>query len=281
MIPFFLLFTAVLVAPIALAVWTSLFREESSGLGFGGTEEVFVGLANYTAALGDPAFRRAFGHIAGYLLLYIPLMTGSALLLALLLDSAVTRWKRFFQLAVFLPYTVPTIIGAIIWVYLYNPSLSPVLEWLRAVGIEVNPYNDGVLFSIVNIVTWSWLGYNMVILFAALQAVPRETLEAARVDGAGAIRTALQIKLPFIRPAVVLSVLFTCVGAIQLFNEPFILNGRSEAVTRDWSPVLYLQKAAFVDHQPGRAAAAAILLALVAGALSLAVTKLGNRWKAA
>ncbi|MFI6335762.1 carbohydrate ABC transporter permease [Streptomyces sp. NPDC050535] len=281
-VPFYLLFALVMVAPLGYAVWSSLFKEESSGLGFGGTESVFVGLGNYADALADPTLRAAFRHVAGYVALYIPLMTCAALLLALLLDSAAARAKRLFQLALFLPYTVPTVIAAIIWVYLYSPSLSPVMDWFGALGVSVDFFSATMaLPAVVNIVTWHYVGYNMVILYAALQAIPRETLEAATMDGAGAIRTALQIKVPHIRSALVLSLLFTCVGAIQLFNEPYMLTTQSEAVNRDWSPVMFVHKAAFVDHRPGLASAAAILIALLAGVLSYAVTKLGNRWKAA
>ncbi|MEU1090644.1 carbohydrate ABC transporter permease [Streptomyces sp. NPDC005576] len=282
LIPFFTLFTLVMVAPIGYALWTSLFKEESSGLGFGGTDSVFVGLGNYADALGDTALRASFLNVATYVAIYIPLMTCAALLLALLLDSTVVRAKRLFQLALFLPYTVPTVIAAIIWVYLYSPSLSPLMDWFGAAGISVDFFSAPLaVASVVNIVTWHYVGYNMVILYAALQAIPRETLEAAMMDGAGAIRTALRIKVPHIRSALVLSLLFTCVGAIQLFNEPYMLTTQSEAINRDWSPVMYVHKTAFVDHQHGLASAAAILVALLAGLLSYAVTKLGNRWKAA
>ncbi|MEV6103700.1 sugar ABC transporter permease [Streptomyces sp. NPDC051940] len=282
LVPFFVLFAAVLLAPVGYAAWTSLYEEQSAGLGFGGVENVFVGLGNYTDALGDESFRAAFGHIAGYVVLYIPLMTCSALLLALLLDSAVARAKRLFQLALFLPYTVPTVIAAIIWLYLYSPSLSPVMDLFRGAGFEIDMFGSTwAVPSVVNIVTWHYVGYNMVILYAALQAVPRETLEAARVDGAGAVRTALQIKVPHIRSAVVMSVLFTCVGSVQLFNEPFILNTASKEIGPDWTPVQFVQKAAFIDHRPGLASAAALLVAVLAGVLSFVVTKLGNRWKAA
>ncbi len=124
--PFLLLFTATLLAPIGYAVWMSLYREQAaSGLGFGGTETLFVGIDNYLRALGDAGFRRGFVHIALYCLLYIPVMVGGALVLALLVDSALARAKRFFQLAYFLPHAVPGLIAAIVWGFLYTPGLSP------------------------------------------------------------------------------------------------------------------------------------------------------------
>lgn len=132
-----------------------------------------------------------------------------------------------------------------------------------------------------NAAAWQWIGYNMVIFYAALQAVPKETLEAATVDGAGQLRTALSVKLPMIRSSVVLTMLFTAVGAIQLFNEPEVLRSRSSAVSQDWSPVMYIYQAAFTEHDYGLAAAASLLLALLGAGLSFVITKLGNRWKEA
>ncbi|MGW7265003.1 carbohydrate ABC transporter permease [Streptomyces sp. NPDC054842] len=281
--PFFVLFGAVMVAPIGYAVWMSLFQEHSSGLGFGGTERVFSGLGNYTRALSDSGFRNSFAHIVLYCALYIPVMIGGSLLLALLVDSALARAKRFFQLALFLPHAIPGLIASIIWIYLYTPGLSPVLEWIGALGGSWNFYsNDHVLSSMINLCAWQWIGYNMVIFYAALQAVPREVIEAAVVDGAGAIRTALRIKVPMIASAVVMTVLFTCVGAIQIFTEPKLLNQRgAPSIDTEWSPTLFIWKAGFVQHDYGLAAAASLILALLGVLLSYIVTRLGNRWKAA
>lgn len=281
--PFFVLFAVVMAAPIGYAGWMSLFQERSSGLGFGGTERVFSGVGNYTKALSDEGFRESFVHIALYCALYIPVMIGGSLLLALLVDSALARAKRFFQLALFLPHAIPGLIASIIWIYLYTPGLSPVLDWIGAFGGSWNFYsNDHVLSSMVNLCAWQWIGYNMVIFYAALQAVPRETIEAAVVDGAGAIRTALQIKVPLIASAVVMTVLFTCVGAIQIFTEPRLLNQRgAPTIDTEWSPTMFIWKAGFVQHDYGLAAAASLMLAVLGIALSYIVTRLGNRWKAA
>ncbi|MGW7284435.1 carbohydrate ABC transporter permease [Streptomyces sp. NPDC054847] len=281
--PFFLLFLATLVAPVGYAVWMSLFREQAtSGLGFGGTQTLFVGVDNYLRAFGDPGFRRGFLHVALYCLIYIPVMVGGALLLALLVDSAMARAKKFFQLAYFLPHAVPGLIAAIIWGFLYTPGLSPVIDLLSSLGADwdfLGP--DAVIFSLVNAAAWQWIGYNMVIFYAALQAVPRETLEAATVDGAGELRTGWSVKLPMIRSSVVLTMLFTAVGAIQLFNEPEVLRTRASSISQEWSPVMFIYQAAFTEHDYGLAAAASLMLALLGAALSFVITRLGNRWKEA
>lgn len=282
-VPFFVLFAAMTAAPIVYAVWMSLFTEQSSGLGFGGSERAFTGVENYFRALSDAGFRESFLHIATYCTLYIPVMIGGALALALLVDSAVARAKRFFQLALFLPHAIPGLIASILWIYLYTPGLSPVLDWIEAAGGSWDFFSsDHVYSSIVNLTAWQWMGYNMIIFYAALQAIPRELIEAADIDGAGPIRTALQIKVPMIASAVVMAVLFTCVGAIQLFTEPKLLGQRgTAAVDTEWSPTMYIWKAAFLQHDYGLAAAASLLLAMLGVVLSYIVTKIGTRWKAA
>ncbi|MCM1943972.1 carbohydrate ABC transporter permease [Streptomyces hydrogenans] len=274
--PFFLLFTAVLVVPIGYAVWLSLFTEKQSGLGFGGSETVFTGLGNYATALGDRAFREGFGVLLGYCLLYVPLMMGGALGLALLLDTALARARRFFQLALFLPHAVPGIIAALIWVYLYTPQLSPVVRAMEAGGIGFDFFSpEGALPSVVNIALWEWLGYNLIIFYAALQAIDRSVLEAATVDGAGAWRVAFAVKIPLLRGSLAMVGLFTVIGSLQLFTEPLILSrGTGSAVTSTWTPNMYAYSAAFDRNDYGLAAAASILLALTAALLSFAVTRL-------
>jgi multiple sugar transport system permease protein len=272
MAPFFVLFTAVMLIPIGYAVYLSLLTERRSGLGFGDAQTVFTGLGNYTRALGDAAFRDGFWNIAEYCLLYIPVMLGLSLTVALLLDSALARAKRFFQLALFLPHAVPGIIAALVWTYLYTPGISPVLGALDSSGASLDVLGHP-LPAMVNMALWEWTGYNMIIFFAALQALPREVLEAAVVDGAGALRTAVSIKVPLIRASITMVGLFTVIGSLQLFTEPMILSGAAPGVTTTWTPNLYAYAAAFQRNDYGLAAAASVLLALAAALLSFTVTR--------
>nr|WP_042426297.1 sugar ABC transporter permease [Streptacidiphilus anmyonensis] len=270
--PFLTLFTAATLVPIGYAVYLSLFTEHRSGLGFGPVQTVFTGLGNYTRALGDPVFRGGFTTIAEYCLLYIPVMVGLSLTVALLLDSALARAKRFFQLALFLPHAVPGIIAALIWAYLYTPGISPVVGALGSAGVHVDLLGHP-LPAVVNMAVWEWTGYNMVIFFAGLQALPREVLEAALVDGAGPLRTALSIKLPLIKASITMVCLFTLIGSLQLFTEPMILQGASSQVTTNWTPNMFAYSAAFGRNDYGLAAASSVMLALAAAALSFIVTR--------
>jgi len=278
LIPFFVLFALTMIAPVIYAIGMSLFAERRSGLGFGGATVEFVGLGNYVEVLSDTTFTDGFGRLAIYCLLYVPTLLAVALVLALLLDSAVAYAKRAFQLLLFLPHAVPGVIAALIWAYLYTPGVSPIVKALESGGIGIDFLSvQLVLPSMVNIAVWEWAGYNVIILFTALQALPREILEAARVDGAGEIRTALSIKTPLVWPALGVALLFTVIGSLQLFTEPKILSSATTAVTSTWVPNMWAYDAAFNRNNLPQAAAASIILALLAGLLSWVVTRFTSK----
>ncbi|MEV6627859.1 sugar ABC transporter permease [Amycolatopsis sp. NPDC051106] len=270
--PFALLLAGTVLVPILYALYLSLFTDRLSGLGFSGPHQVFVALGNYLDVLTDRAFHTGLGNVALFVLVHIPIMLGLALVLALLLDSAVVRLRGVWSLAIFLPYAVPVVITGLVWAYLYSPGsgLSALLPF--------DPLGkNGILPAIVNIATWQWVGYNMIIFYTALQAVPRDVLEAARADGAGQLRTAWSVKVPMVRPTIFVALVFTVIGSLQLFTEPLVLRGFTSSVTSSWSPSLYVYEAAFVAGDYGRAAAASVLLALVSALLSALVMRLSAR----
>uniref|UniRef100_A0AAU3GKZ2 Sugar ABC transporter permease n=1 Tax=Streptomyces sp. NBC_01401 TaxID=2903854 RepID=A0AAU3GKZ2_9ACTN len=282
MAPFFVLLVTVFLIPVATAVRLSFFSDDQPGLGFGPERTVFAGLRNYTAVLTDPTFLSSLGTVALYCVVYIPLMVVGALALALLLDSGVVRLRGTVQLALFLPHAVPGIIAALIWLYLYTPGISPVIDLLGRADITVDFLGvHMVLPSIVNIALWSNLGYNMVVFYAALQAVPREVIEASVVDGAGPVRTALQVKAPLVRSSIVMVAMFTLIFALQLFTEPMLLSQSTPMISSRFSPSMYIYDAAFTRNNYGLAAAASVILLLCTIALSYGVTRWTNRANAA
>jgi len=272
--PFLALFAWVYVLPMFYALYQSLFQLKRSGLGLEAPERVFAGLDNYVRVLGDAEVISGVGRVLLFGLVQVPIMLGLALFLALLLDSTVARGKTFFRLTFFLPYAIPGVIAAILWSFLYMPSFSP----LRALfGIDfLSPGN--VLWSTANIVTWSWTGYNMIVIFTALQAVPRELYEAARMDGASAWRINLSIKVPMVRPAIILTALFSIIGTLQLFNEPSVMRVIAPGgVSSTYTPAMAAYAAAFSANDYNYAAAIAVLLALTTCVLSLVFHKLTER----
>lgn len=276
--PFLVLFLLFLVAPIGVAIWNSLEAKKSSGLGFGGTTTVFVGFDNYVRAFQDSNFIAGFGRVALYGVVQVPFMMLFAGGLALLFDSTLVKAKRFFQFVVFLPYAVPGVIAALLWGFLYQPSVSPLVALLRSAGIDADLLAPGtVLWSVANISIWSYTGINMIILFAALQSVPREMYEAAKIDGAGELRIAWSIKIPSILPAVVLTTLSSVIGTLQLFNEPQVLKSITANIASDYTPNMAIYAASTLGKNSQLSSAMAIILGVVTLAASLVILKVSNR----
>lgn len=278
MAPFFVLLVGVFLAPVATAVWLSFFADDHSGLGFGEGRLAFVGLRSYAAVFGDPTFVSALGVVLIFCLVYIPVLVLIALVLALFLDSGMARMRPLVQLGLFLPHTVPGIIAAIIWLYLYTPGISPVVDALSTMDITIDFLGvQTVIPSMINIAIWSNLGYNMLIFYAGLRAVPRELVEASVVDGAGPVRTALSVKVPLIRSSIVMVVLFSLIWTLQLFTEPMLISQSTPVISSRFSPSMYIYDAAFTRNNYGLAAAASVVLLACTINLSYAVTRWSNR----
>ncbi|MEU8683100.1 sugar ABC transporter permease [Streptomyces sp. NPDC048611] len=278
-LPFFALFGLCFLAPIGYALHQSLFTTERTGpLGLGGQErEVFAGLAHYAQALSDDRFLAGFGRVLLFGAVQIPLMILLATALALLLESASARAVPFFRSAFFLPYGVPGVIASILWGFLYVPGISPLVKIAGSVGWDLDFLSRGtVLWSLANIVTWQFTGYNMLVLIAQLKSVPGELYEAARIDGANAWQVARYLKIPLIRPALVLTGVFSIIGTLQLFAEPMVLRPLASSIDSGYTPNLHAYSQAFVGNDPHAAAAEAVLLALVACVLSFGFLRMAG-----
>jgi multiple sugar transport system permease protein len=277
--PFGILFAVFFLLPIGYAIYQSLFRIERTGaLGLGGEEEVFAGLGNYVDALQEPGFVDSLVRMLVFVAVQVPAMIILALVLALLLETASARGVPFFRVAYFLPFGVPGVIASILWGFLYVPGISPIVSGLDKVGLDVDFLAaDTVLLSIVNIVIWEFAGYNMLVLIAQLQSIDPNLYEAARVDGANGWRIVRHIKLPLLRPAIVLATVFTIIGTLQLFAEPLILRPIATSIGFNYTPNMAAYNEAFSNNNYHLAAAEAVLLALVAMVLSFGFLRLFGR----
>lgn len=270
--PFAVLFSLFYIIPILAAIYQSLLTVEREGT-FGKPTEVFGGLVQYARVFQDEAFWASIIRVAGFGVVQVPIMLGVALLLALLLDSPLVKGKRFFRLAFFAPYAVPGVIAAVMWGFLYSPNLSP----FTAITSEINFLGaDLVLWSIANVVTWVFIGYNMIIIYSALLAIPTELYEAARLDGASQARIAWSIKIPLVAPAITLTSIFSIIGTLQLLAEPQVFKSFTSAVTSTYTPNLLIYSTASVPNV-NLAAAFSVVLAMLTFALSFTVLKLTQR----
>lgn len=276
MAPFAILFAFVFILPIGWAVYSSFFQQVVSGGGaYGGGELVnqFVGLANFQYVITSGDFWAGVGRVVIYTLIQVPIMILAALGLALLIDSFVVKHVSGFRLGYFLPYAIPGVVASIIWVYLYNGQISPLVKGLAALGVNVDFFaSNVVLASMANITTWTFTGYNMLIFLAALQAIPHDLYEAARIDGANGWQIATKIKLPNVRSAALLAMLLSIVGTIQLFNEPQIMQTADPGISKSYTPMMMAMNTSQGTITPsgdGPASAIAIMMAVIAGVLAM------------
>jgi multiple sugar transport system permease protein len=273
MAPFSILFIIVFLVPIIISVRSAFFAQVPAGEGlYGGGElvDAFVGLDNLIAAASNGAFWSGMGRVVIYAAFQIPVMIVVALALALLLDSFLVRRPAFFRLSFFLPFAIPGVIAAMIWMYMYTPEVSPFMQFLPDGTNFMAP--GTILASMANMTTWTYTGYNMLIFLAALQSIPRELYEAARLDGANGFQISMKIKVPMVRGAALLAVLLSIIGTIQLFNEPMIMESTNSWMGLEYTPMMLTYNSMMGEVSPsgsGPASAYSLLMAVIAGALAV------------
>ncbi|MFD1541262.1 carbohydrate ABC transporter permease [Nonomuraea guangzhouensis] len=274
--PFLVLFLVLFLTPLGYAAYLSLFQERL----IGGT--TFVGLANYVTAVQDPHLIQGILRVAVFFVIQVPVMLLLALLFALALDSGLLWLARVVRLGIFVPYAVPSVVASLMWGYLYGPDYGPFAQLSKALNLAAPRFlSDGwMLGSLANIVTWEFVGYNMILLYAALRAIPQDLYEAAAMDGAGAWRIAWSVKLPALRPALLLALVFSVIGSFQLFNEPNLLQRLApDVIDSAYTANLYAYSLAFTSQQINYAATVSFLLGVVIVIVSYAVLLTANRWR--
>ncbi|WP_312880587.1 carbohydrate ABC transporter permease [Actinokineospora xionganensis] len=278
LVPFGLLFVAMYLAPIAYAIVESLYTVKRSGLGLGPSTTEFAGLDNFARVFSDDAFLTAIGRVLLFGAVQVPVMLGLALLLALLLDSTVVKFPGFFRIAYFIPFALPVVVSALLWSFLYSPGSSPYQKLFALLGISVDfTGGDTVLWSLANIVTWAWTGYNMLIIYSALQALPEDIYEAARLDGASGWQIAWRIKIPLVRPAITLTAVMSVIGTLQLYNEPAIVKHIAPAIDSKYTPLMLAQTAGLENSDYNFAAAVSVVLALGTFLVSFLILRFARR----
>lgn len=243
MMPFTLVFLTFLVAPLAYAAYLSMFQNQLVG----GTS--FVLFDNYVKAFNDPEFLKGVGFVIRFSLVLIPVQMLVSLALALLLDHLTTTFAKAARLMIFLPYAIPAVIGAVMWGFLYSRNFGPLGELFGLLGASAPDFlsRQLIFFGLMNIVTWQWAGYYMIIIYAALQGIDSTLYEAARIDGASTFQIVTKIKIPLVTPAMVLILVFALIGTLQFFSEPQILRPLAAgAIDASFTPNIYAFQQAFL-----------------------------------
>jgi multiple sugar transport system permease protein len=266
--PALLLLALFTFAPAIYSFYLSLMKIHVTGGLLGtSTAQVFAGLSNYSDTFSDPQFWSSLERMLLIALIGIPTTVLLATLFALCLDANGARLTTVSRLALFLPYAVPGVIASLLWGFLYLPATSPI-------GGGVFDYfgNRTVFFTVANVAIWGVIGFNTVVLYTALRAIPPDICRAAEVDGATELQIALRVKLPQIAPAIYMISLFSLINALQLFNEPTALKPLTNAITSTWVPLMRVYSDSFVNNNIYSGAASAFSLLV----MTVAVTVIGG-----
>ncbi|MEV5753714.1 sugar ABC transporter permease [Actinoallomurus sp. NPDC052308] len=263
-----------MVVPTVYAVYDSLYRTRL----IGGTK--YSGLANYRTVLSSSQFWDGVQRVLLFGVIQVPVTIAIAFFFAAIFEAGIVKFDRFFRTVFFMPFAVPGVVAAMMWSFLLLPHFGPYPQILKAVGLgDVDFFSSKLITpTIILIVIWEWTGYNMTILYTAFKAIPREITEAAITDGARLSTIILRLKLPMVRPAIIMLLFLNTVGALQLFTEPSILAAfQPQAVSFGFTPTLFVYNTAVGSGDYNLGAAAAVILALIIGALSLAAFAVRRR----
>ncbi len=225
----------------------------------------FVGLDNYLRLLHTPLFWQALFNTFYFVAVGVPISIGLSLAAALLLDSKLARFNSFFRTALFAPVVTTVVAVAVIWRYLLHTRYGLINQALDAVGISPIDWLGNPHWSMPAIIlfsAWKNFGYNMIILLAALQAIPRDLYEAARVDGAGTFARLRHITLPMLTPTLVMVGILTVAGYFQLFAEPYVMT-QGGPLRSTVSALYFMYEEGFRWWNLGNASAVAFLLFVV------------------
>ena len=239
----------------------------------------FIGLDNYQRLITNPLFWQAMGNTMWFVAFGVPLVVAASLAAALLVNAKTLRWRAVWRVALFAPFVTTLVATAVVWNYLPHTRYGLINYALGLIGVAPvdwlgNP--STALPAILLFVAWKSFGYNMIIFLAALQAVPRDLEDAARVDGAGAWMRFRHVTLPAIAPTVLLVAILTVAGMFQLFAEPYVMTQGGPA--RSTVTVLYFMfEEGFKWWNLGSGAAVAFILFLCISVVTLVQLKVARR----
>lgn len=190
-------------------------------------QKIFVGFGNFLALFQDPIFWNAFGRSIVFLLGTVPLQMAISLILAMVLNMQLLKLSTFFRTMIFLPVVTPVAVIGIVWTFLLSPFNGPVNGLLLDLGLVSQPIDflgstQSVMPSVIGVYVWKWLGITLIYWLAALQTVPDEVYDAARLDNCKGHRLAFYVVLPIIKPFALAILLISSVAALNVF--PLIMS---------------------------------------------------------
>lgn len=276
--PALVLFSVFMLYPIV----SSLYLVTRKWKGF---TDSFIGLGNFVRMVNDSLFWSALGNNFFLMVIQIPLMVFLALVLAVVLNQGIRRFRGAFRLMFFLPCVTSLVAYSILFRILLqtNGMANNILLDLHILNEPIGWLNDPfwAKMTIIIALTWRWTGYNMMFFLVGLQSIDPEIYEAAEVDGASKTYQFFRITLPLLVPVILFSVVTSTSGMLQLFDEPNILTNQGGPANATMTAALYIYRQAFVlNGDFGYSTALSYMIVLLAGLFAWAqIRMLGGKQK--
>ena len=251
--PFYFLFAIFGLYPMVLSLYLSFTRWK----GVGPME--FAGLINFGLIPKDKVFWQSMVNGVILFFLYVPIMLFLALALAVILNSGRVKGFRFFRTLIFLPFITNMVAAGFAFRILLEKQNGLFNVLLKYAGLPTIPWLENVWWARISLcllILWAWLGYNMVIMLAGLQTIPRDLTEAAQVDGASPVQAFFHITVPLMRPVILFCMITSTIGSFGLFTEVSTLTGGGP-VNATITPLIRIYNLAFRSYQFGYASALA------------------------
>jgi multiple sugar transport system permease protein len=239
---------------------------------------VFIGLRNYVDLFNDRFFRISLSNTLYYVVFAVPGGVIVGFILASLLNLDL-KLRSLLRTVFFLPSIVPQFVSAMVWLWIFNQQYGLINMFLFSLGAKGIPWLSSPAWSkpsLIIISLWG-SGTTMVIFLAALQDVPRELYEAARLDGAGALQELLSITIPLVTPSVLFNLLMGMIGAFQYFTFAWIMTRGGPVRSTEFFG-LYLYRNAFEHFRMGYASAMAWILFFITVTAALIIFRTSARW---
>lgn len=270
--PALVLFSVFMLYPIL----SSLYLVTRKWKGF---TDSFIGLGNFVRMAGDSLFWHSLGNNFFLMVIQIPIMVFLALILAVILNQGIRRFRGLFRLMFFLPAVTSLVAYSILFRILLQTN-GMANNLLMSLGVMSQPIawlNDPFWANMTIIValTWRWTGYNMIFFLVGLQNIDTEIYEAAEMDGASKFQQFFRITLPLLVPVILFSAVTSTSGMLQLFDEPNVLTNNGGPANATMTAALYIYRQAFVLNSDfGYATALSYMIVLLAGFFAWAQIRL-------
>ncbi|HEY8392840.1 MAG TPA: sugar ABC transporter permease [Capillibacterium sp.] len=265
--PFLILFATMVIYPIVLGFKLSLYGQR-------GARMWYIGFQNFATILQDSRFWEAFRIPLFLLLIQVPLMIFIATLIAFCYERLEKHGGSFFRFIFYLPYTIPGIVTGIIWSYIFSDSMSPfrpALDLMGYVGTKILTRQHLPAILLV-IILWAYTGYTAFVIYSSLISIPKEYSEQAQLDGATFWQVAFKIKVPLLKGVFIPLFIFNAIGAIQVFNEPWMLK-ELVVLPSNYTPAMYIYNSAFAQGRFTYASAMGMILAFLTFLISFGVLR--------